>query len=74
MRDLKAYKAMVHFLEDRYTRVPSDALGGLLGELNLDLWADGDPADPAIVAEWERALDKAEYELAAHEPVFRKAS
>ncbi len=74
MRDLKAYKAMVHFLENRYHRMPSDALGGLLGELNLDLWTDGDPADPAVVPEWERALDKAEQELTACEPVFQKAS
>ena len=77
MRDLKAYKAMFHFLDERYSRLPSDALGGLLGELNLELWSDGQPADPAIVAEWERAVEKAEQELTAEDPrktSFRRAS
>ena len=77
MRDLKAYRAMFHFLDERYKRLPSDALGGLLGELNLELWGDGEPGDPAISAEWERAVEKAEGELAAQDgqrPAFRKAS
>ncbi len=47
---------MVQFLEDRYQRLPSDALGGLLGELNL--LPDGTPADPAVNADWDRALGK----------------
>lgn len=48
---------MFQFLEDRYLRLPSDALGGLLGELALQ--DDGLPADPAIVADWERAMEQA---------------
>lgn len=77
MRDLKAYKAMVHFLDERHRRLPSEALGGLLGELSLQVWADGTPADPGVTAEWERAVDKAEQELAReHEQrvPLRKAS
>jgi hypothetical protein len=54
MIELNAYKIMVRFLEDRYSRLPSDALGGLLGELTL--LEDGRPADSAIVGEWENAV------------------
>ena len=60
MREQAAYKAMVKFLEDRYEQMPSDALGGLLGELNL--LPDGTPADPAVSADWDRALGKVDRE------------
>jgi len=53
---VSAYKTMVQFLEDRYNRLPSDELGGLLGELSL--LADGKPADPAVASEWQRAADR----------------
>jgi hypothetical protein len=49
-----AYKMMVQFLEDRYNRLPSDELGGWLGELSL--LADGKPADSAVIADWHRAV------------------
>ena len=62
MRERMAYTAMVHFLKDRYRRLPSEALGQLLGEMSLDLWNDGEPADSAIAAEWERAFELAEQE------------
>jgi hypothetical protein len=55
MKNLAAYKMMLQFLEDRYDRLPSDALGGLLGELALH--SDGRPGDPAVDADWERAVD-----------------
>ncbi len=60
MREQAAYNAMVQFLEDRYERLPSDSLGGLLGELNL--LPDGTPADPAVNADWDRALSNVNYE------------
>ena len=75
MKNVQAYRAMVHFLEDRYGRVPSDALGGLLGELALQ--QDGLPADPAVVADWKRALDQSansEPHLPAVTPIHRKVS
>ena len=50
---------MVQFLEDQYDRLPSDELGALLGELSLSIWDDGEPGDPAIKAEWERACERA---------------
>jgi len=54
MKEQEAYEAMVRFLDDRYRRVPSEALGTLLGELQLA--ADGKPFDPAIEEEWDRAV------------------
>lgn len=54
MRDLRAFKNMFRFLEDRYSCLPSDDLGALLGELSLQ--EDGNPADLAIIKDWERAV------------------
>jgi hypothetical protein len=56
MREVAAYNTMVQFLEARYDRLPSDALGTLLGELALQ--ADGKPTDPAVDADWNRAVDR----------------
>lgn len=53
MKDFRAYKIMFRFLEDRYSRLPSDDLGALLGELNLR--EHGNPCDLAIIEDWERA-------------------
>lgn len=50
----QAYRAMFIFLDDRYSKLPSDALGALLGELTQ--LHDGKPADPAIDADWQRAV------------------
>ena len=60
MKDQKAYLAMYHFLEERYKRLPSDSLGQLLSEMNLHIWDDGEPADPAIADNWDRAVFLAE--------------
>jgi len=60
MKDLMAYQTMFRFLEDRYFRMPSDALGNLLGELQLA--ADGKPFDSAIIAEWDKAVESVQRE------------
>jgi hypothetical protein len=54
MKELEAYRMMSQFLDDRYRRLPSDALGGLLGEMQIA--EDGLPFDPAIAQEWEAAV------------------
>jgi hypothetical protein len=51
----QAYRVMVAFLNERYSRLPSDALGQLSGEMTM--LADGSPADRAIIAEWNRAVE-----------------
>ena len=45
---------MFRFLEDRFSRLPSDELGALLGELALR--DDGKPGDLAIIEDWEKAV------------------
>ena len=55
MKDLRAYKIMFQFLEDRYFRGPSDELGELLSSLTL--LKDGEPADAATAQDWERAIE-----------------
>lgn len=49
----QAYLAMFAFLEARYQRGPSDALGTLLGSLSL--LPDGSPADAALAEDWRNA-------------------
>ena len=60
MKELEAYKMMFRFLEERYRRLPSEALGALLGEMQLA--SDGKPFDPAIIQEWEQAVSHVERE------------
>ena len=73
MKERQAYEAMFRFLDDRYKRLPSDALGGLLGEMQLD--TDGLPFDPAIEEEWDSAVEAAQraHDSSMTEPL-RKAS
>jgi hypothetical protein len=51
----QAYAAMFHFLETAYLRTRSDDLGGLLGSMSI--LPDGSPADPAIIASWQAAVE-----------------
>ena len=55
MTKAQAYQSMFKFLDERYSRLPSDSLGNLLGEMTL--MEDGRPRDQAIVADWNRAVD-----------------
>ena len=50
----QAYAAMFYFLEQFYTRTKSDDIGGLLGAMSL--LDDGLPADRALVADWQEAV------------------
>lgn len=52
----QAYKAMFRFLEKYYEQTQADEIGSLLGSMNLELFADGRPADPAMWEDWQTAL------------------
>jgi len=54
----QAYAAMVHFLDQLYSRTKSDDLGALLG--GMSLLPDGSTADAAIAYDWQEAI---EYDL-----------
>jgi hypothetical protein len=58
MKEPLAYQAMFRFLDERYRKLPSDELGALLGELQLS--ADGEPFDPAVTEDWNRAVGTAQ--------------
>ncbi len=57
MTDKQAYAAMFRFLERLYRRTKSDDLGGLLG--GMAMLEDGSPADPAVVDDWQQAVEYA---------------
>ena len=40
MRELKAYKSMFRFLDERYKQLPSDELARLLSSMSVDIRAD----------------------------------
>jgi hypothetical protein len=54
MTEKQAYSAMFYFLNQWYKRTNSNELGGMLGSMSL--LDDGCPADPAIVSEWQEAV------------------
>jgi hypothetical protein len=60
MKEPAAYQPMFRFLPERYPKLPSDALGNLLGELQLA--PDGRPFDSAVIAEWDKAVGSVEQE------------
>ena len=57
LNEKEAFAAMFYYLDAYYDRTKSDEIGGLLGDLNL--LADGKPADPAAWDDWQVALSKA---------------
>ena len=57
MTNQQAYAAMFRFLEQLYQHTKSDELGGILGSLSV--LADGSPADPAVLRDWNDAVEYA---------------
>ena len=54
MTDEQAYAAMYYFLDQYYMRTKSDDVGGLLSFMSL---VEGEPADLAIRADWQEAVN-----------------
>ena len=52
----EAFKAMIAFLEEYYSRTGSDSIGSLLGSMNL--LTDGKPVDLAMWREWSKCVNK----------------
>jgi hypothetical protein len=52
----QAYKAMIIFLEHLYNLTKDDALGGILG--SMQLLSDGEPIDRAYWVDWLNAVNK----------------
>ena len=68
----QAYLAMFEFLRQHHIRglSESEEIGGLLG--GLSLLADGQPADPAYLADWADAV-RAVLAAEAFPPGYREA-
>lgn len=54
LTEKQAYAAMFHFLDELYQRTKSDYLAVLLGSMSL--LPDGGSADPAVDADWQKAV------------------
>lgn len=52
----EAYLAMFAFLDEYYDITKSEDIGALLG--NMSLLEDGYPADPTMLEDWLRAIEK----------------
>jgi len=57
LSEKQAYSAMFIFLEGIWERTKSEELAIILG--NMSILPDGGPADPAILSDWKRAVDRA---------------
>lgn len=54
---IEAYTAMFRYWEKHYNRTKSDAIGSILGDLQL--LPDGMPTDPAAWDDWQDAVKEA---------------
>ena len=54
----RAYDIMFKMLDKYYWMTKHDWLGALLGVMNVELWSDNEPIDPAILINWEEAVLK----------------
>ncbi|HZS77310.1 MAG TPA: hypothetical protein VFA41_11910 [Ktedonobacteraceae bacterium] len=54
----QAYDAMILFLENYYQQTNSDDVGALLGDLSMEIWADGSSGDPAAWDDWLECVQK----------------
>jgi hypothetical protein len=57
MTEQQAYAAVFHFLEEFWKRTKSDDVGMLLSSMSI--LQDGQPADAAITADWQEAVEYA---------------
>jgi len=51
-----AYKAMFRFLEKYYALTNAEEIGTLLGSMNMAIFQDEKPADPAMWDDWMEAI------------------
>jgi hypothetical protein len=56
LNEKQAYLAMCKFLESYQSRTGSADIAALLGDVQVGLFQDGDPADPASWPDWLMAV------------------
>ncbi|HLY44255.1 MAG TPA: hypothetical protein VKQ73_01645 [Stellaceae bacterium] len=54
----QAFRAMFIFLKEYHDRTGGQSeLGSVLSDIQMNLWADGLPADPAAWGDWLAAIE-----------------
>ncbi len=54
----EGYLKIFHFLDNYYQKTKHDELGGLLGDMDNNIWSDGSTNDPAMPGDWEGVQEK----------------
>lgn len=55
MSTMQSFLMLFYILDQCYDDCPEETLGGLLGAISPELWDDGQPADKAVLYDWEAA-------------------
>ena len=53
MNTMQSFLMLFFILDQCFDDCPENSLGGLLGAISPELWRDGQPADKAILLDWE---------------------
>ena len=54
MKTMQSFLMMFYILDQCFDRFPEESLGGLLGAISPEIWEDGQPADRAVLHDWEK--------------------
>ncbi len=54
MKLMQSFLMMFYILDMCFDQCPEDSLGGFLGAVSPELWGDGQPADKAVLHDWEQ--------------------
>ena len=54
MNTMQSFLMLFYLLDQCFDDCPEESLGGLLGAISPELWRDGQPADKAVLLDWEK--------------------
>ena len=57
MKAIQLFLIFFYILDQSYEQCKEDDLGGFLGAISPELWADGVPMDKAIFNDWQRVCN-----------------
>ena len=52
MKIMQSFLIFFYILDQGYSECQEDDLGGFLGAISPELWADGQPMDKSIFSDW----------------------
>lgn len=53
MKEMQSFLTFFYILDQCYEICPENDLGGFLGAISPELWADGRPIDQAVYHDWK---------------------